>query len=89
MNRYNRRVDRPDEPPTPDGVPTSSADLDRLLRWETAGGTWVLAGERADSVTIALCRCDGGEEVERMTSADPAVRAYVDAADRSRSGTDG
>ncbi len=69
-----------DDPTRLDEVPISSADLERIQRWETAGGTWVLAGERPGSVTISLCRCDGGEEAERMTTADPAVRAYVRAA---------
>lgn len=26
---------------------------------------------------ISLCRCDGGEEMERLTTAEPAVLAYV------------
>jgi hypothetical protein len=29
-------------------------------------------------VTIALLRCDGGEEVDRFTSDDPRLLAYVD-----------
>ena len=32
---------------------------------------------RADTVTIALCRCDGGEEVDRFFTADPAVIGHV------------
>ena len=52
-------------------------DLARLLRWEDAGGTWQLAGRRTDEVTVALCRCDGGEEVDRLVSADPDLIRYV------------
>jgi hypothetical protein len=52
-------------------------DLDRLRRWEDSGGTWRVVGRRADTVTIALCRCDGGEEVDRFASTDPAVRGHV------------
>ena len=55
-----------------------SDDLDRLTRWEDAGGTWQVLGHRADRVTIALCRCDGGEEVERFTSEAPDVLAHLD-----------
>jgi hypothetical protein len=29
-------------------------------------------------VTIALLRCDGGEEVDRFNSDDPRLLAYVD-----------
>ena len=54
-------------------------DLDRLLRWEVAGGTWQLAGRSATTATVALCRCDGGEEVERFVSTEPDLLAYVDA----------
>ena len=52
-------------------------DLDRLLRWEVAGGTWQVLGRRPDSVTISLCRCDGGEEVERFSSSAPDLRAHL------------
>lgn len=54
-------------------------DLDRLLRWEVAGGTWHLAGRSDTTATISLCRCDGGEEVERIVSDDPGLLAYLDA----------
>ena len=53
-------------------------DLDRLLRWERAGGTWEVVGRRGDDLTISLCRCDGGEEADRFTTADPQVRAYIE-----------
>jgi hypothetical protein len=33
-------------------------------------------------VTIALMRCDGGEEVDRFTSADPRLLAFVDGPQR-------
>ncbi|MGW0658585.1 hypothetical protein [Streptodolium elevatio] len=49
-----------------------------LRRWEDAGGVWRVAARRGGSVTVALCRCDGGEEAERLTSADPDLVAYVE-----------
>ncbi|WTW92676.1 hypothetical protein OG216_04470 [Streptomycetaceae bacterium NBC_01309] len=50
-----------------------------LRRWEEAGGVWrVVAAKRGDGVTVALCRCDGGEEADRLTSADPDLVAYVE-----------
>lgn len=55
--------------------PASEA-LARLRRWEEAGGTW-RALPAADGLTLVLCRCDGGEEVDRLTSADEALVSYV------------
>lgn len=59
---------------------TSTADrpVTRLERWESFGATWQVLMRDGDRVTIALCRCDGGEEVERLTSDDPALLAYLD-----------
>lgn len=54
-------------------------DLERLLRWQRAGGTWEVVGRRGDELTISLCRCDGGEEADRFATADPQVRAYIEA----------
>lgn len=48
-----------------------------LRRWENAGAHWAVIERRRDAVTIALLRCDGGEEVERFTSADPALLAFL------------
>lgn len=55
----------------------TSADVDRLTRWENFGGTWQVIARTADGVTLALCRCDGGEEVDRWTTDDPDVLALV------------
>ena len=55
-------------------------DSDRvaeLQRWEGSGAAWSVVSRRADRVTIALLRCDGGEEVERFTSGDPRVMEYI------------
>jgi hypothetical protein len=54
-----------------------SDDLARLLRWEDAGGAWRVLDRADDGLTIALLTCDGGTEMERFTSADPAVRDHV------------
>ncbi|TNC46134.1 hypothetical protein [Mumia zhuanghuii] len=54
-----------------------SDDLETLVRWEHAGGTWSVVHVSADRATVALCRCDGGEQVDRFTSTDPALLAHV------------
>ncbi len=61
--------------------------VDRLLRWEAFGAVWRVVERDGERLTVALCRCDGGEEVERLTSADPALRAFV--ADRAALEGDG
>lgn len=48
-----------------------------LERWEDSGAHWQVLHRVPDSITIALLRCDGGEEVERFTSTDPRLLAYV------------
>lgn len=49
----------------------------RLERWTAHGGTCRLVELGPDQAQVVLCRCDGGEEVERFTTADPAVAAWV------------
>lgn len=61
-------------------------DVDRvaeLQRWEDAGAVWRVVGRSADAVTVSMLRCDGGEEMQRFTSNDARLLAFV--ADRSGS----
>lgn len=52
-------------------------DLETLTRWEQFGGVWEVAYRGGDQVTLSLRRCDGGEEVGRLTSDDPQLLAHV------------
>ena len=54
-----------------------------LSRWEAAGAVWRVVARDGDAVTIALCQCDGGEEVGRLTSTDRRLDGYL--AGRTRS----
>jgi hypothetical protein len=65
----------------PTGVATSPVDI--LQRWEEFGGAWRIV-QHSPLLTISLCRCDGGEEVERLVSDDPAVATWL--AGRTASG---
>lgn len=69
------------------------AERDRvaeLQRWEDSGAVWSVVSRTADRLTVALLRCDGGEEVDRFTSTDPAVLAFVgDRMDSTIERTDG
>jgi hypothetical protein len=48
-----------------------------LRRWEDAGATWQVVARNRHGVTVAMLRCDGGEEVERFTSSDPRLLEFV------------
>jgi hypothetical protein len=49
-----------------------------LQRWRDAGAAWRVVGRQGRRVTVALLRCDAGEEVERLTSESPAWVAYLE-----------
>ena len=44
---------------------------------------WEVVARTDRRATISLCRCDGGEEVDRFTTADPAALDHL--AGRTRS----
>ena len=51
--------------------------VERLLRWERAGGTWrVVGSSTSGAVTVAFDTCHG-EEMERLTSDDAALTEFV------------
>ncbi|MBB3044820.1 hypothetical protein KM427_11790 [Nocardioides sp. LMS-CY] len=54
-----------------------SDDLARLLRWENAGGAWRVLHRTDDEIAVALLTCDGGTEMERLTSGSADVREHV------------
>ncbi|WP_141014197.1 hypothetical protein [Nocardioides sambongensis] len=47
--------------------------LEAVARWEVAGGTWRLSPTGPGAADVVLCRCDGGEEVERLACTDPGT----------------
>ena len=62
--------DKGSDSDSPDLVPT-------LLRWTEFGGVWRLTSLSLSRADVVLCRCDGGEEVERLSSSDPATLAFL------------
>lgn len=54
-----------------------------LRRWENAGGTWEVLSRSSGVLTVRLCTCTGGEEVDRLTSSEPSLTAYVGQRTRS------
>lgn len=61
----------------PDDARTGEQLIEALLRWEDSGAAWRVLERQPDHVTVALLRCDGGEEVDRLTSGDPAWLTYL------------
>jgi hypothetical protein len=48
-----------------------------LQRWQDSGAIWEVISRKAGGVTVALLRCDGGEEVDRFTSEDPQLLSFI------------
>jgi hypothetical protein len=58
--------------------------VERLRRWTDSGGTWQVVHRGGAGVEVLLLTCDGGEEMGRIVSSDPALLGYL--GDRSWSG---
>ncbi|QDP98738.1 hypothetical protein FOE78_11000 [Microlunatus elymi] len=68
----------------PDPSPTDGrSGLGRVRRWEDLGGIWRVLDRHPDQLTISLCRCDGGEEVERFSSSEPSLLGFIGDRDTS------
>jgi hypothetical protein len=48
-----------------------------LQRWQDSGAVWQVISRKGGRVTVALLRCDGGEEVDRFTSDDPSLVSFI------------
>ncbi|MFC9439569.1 hypothetical protein [Nocardia sp. NPDC057030] len=48
-----------------------------LQRWQNSGALWRVLARRPDRITIGLFDCTGGQEIDRLTSADPALLCFV------------
>lgn len=48
-----------------------------LQRWQDSGAVWAVISRKGGGVTVALLRCDGGEEVDRFTSDDPRLLSFI------------
>ncbi len=54
-----------------------AADLERLVRWESSGGTWRVLARRPDGLDVALLTCVGDETMDLISSSEPGLLAYV------------
>jgi hypothetical protein len=48
-----------------------------LQRWQDSGAVWAVISRKDGRVTVALLRCDGGEEVDRFTSDDSRLLSFI------------
>ncbi len=55
----------------------ASGALDTVRRWEESGATWRVLSRTPAGVVVALLTCDAGEEVDRISSADPDLLAHL------------
>ncbi|HLS44047.1 MAG TPA: hypothetical protein VK045_01310 [Ornithinicoccus sp.] len=55
----------------------ASTDRDTLERWESFGGVWRVLAADDQAATVSMCRCDGGEEMQRLTTHDPDLISYL------------
>ncbi|MEV0332310.1 hypothetical protein [Nocardia sp. NPDC050717] len=51
--------------------------IEVLRRWQDSGALWRVLHRGADTVTVGLFECTGGQEVDRFTSADPALLRFL------------
>ena len=62
---------------------TEEQPVETLSRWSGSGAMWRVLHRTPTSITVSLRRCDDGEEVDRLTSSDPDLLAWI--GDRSSS----
>ena len=78
--RHHERVSksaRPGRPTEVDGDLFEPGPIEVLERWQSFGATWRVVARAEGSVTVSLCRCDGGEEVQRLTSTNPELLGWL------------
>jgi adenosylcobyric acid synthase len=51
--------------------------IGKLTRWTDSGAYWRVVSRLPDHVTIALLPCTGDEVVDRLTSSDPGLLAWL------------
>jgi hypothetical protein len=51
--------------------------VEAVRRWEVSGGVWRVLADRDGTLVVGLFQCTGGELVQRVSSADPRLRASL------------
>ena len=77
---HHERVTTSAEPGKPagaDAVLFEPGPIEVLERWQKFGATWRVVSRAEGWVTLSLCRCDGGEELQRLTSTNPELLKWL------------
>ena len=48
-----------------------------LQRWQDSGAVWEVISRKGGGVTVALLRCDGGEEVDRIVTDERPLTHFL------------
>jgi hypothetical protein len=67
----------PGRPADADKVLFEPGPIEVLERWQRFGGTWQVVSRAQGWVTLSLRRCDGGEELQRLTSTIPELLEWL------------
>lgn len=51
--------------------------VETLSRWTDTGAMWRVLDRTPTSITVSMRRCDGDEEMERLTTTDPELLAWI------------
>ena len=68
---------------TVSGMTSDDDPVAVLQRWANAGAVWRVIHRGEHAVTVALYQCDGGQEVDRIDSADPRLLDFLAERDSS------
>jgi hypothetical protein len=74
---HHEQVTKPAGSDRPDVVLFEPGPIEVLERWQSFGATWRVVARAERSVTLSLCRCDGGEEVQRVTSTNSELLEWL------------
>ena len=83
VSDLSRSTEGGNEDGTEDAGRTGDELVRALDRWQSSGAVWRVTQRRLSGVTVALLRCDGGEEVEQLTSDAPSWLTFLDGRDSS------
>jgi hypothetical protein len=67
----------PGKPADADAVVFEPGPIQVLERWQKFGATWRVVSRGEGWVTLSLRRCDGGEELQRLTSTIPELLVWL------------
>ncbi|HEY3924473.1 MAG TPA: hypothetical protein VGL75_07915 [Acidothermaceae bacterium] len=65
------------KPADADAVVFEPGPIEVFERWQKFGGTWRVVSRGEGWVTLSVCRRDGGEELQRLSSTIPELLEWL------------